>query len=181
MLGLRSSGGEISQEADVKDAHHGESGMSAKEGRHHYVMLAINLALSLAIMYFAMFTMIFSWGEFVQNINFFYMALVMWAPMAAVMLLTMKSMYRNTKLNVGLYVVFAAVFVLSLAGIRAQGFVGDRQFVRSMIPHHSGAILMCGQAPIKDAEIRELCFGPNGIIESQKREIAQMKAILKRL
>ena len=101
--------------------------------------------------------------------------------MAAVMLLTMKSMYRNTKLNVGLYVVFAAVFVLSLAGIRAQGFVGDRQFVRSMIPHHSGAILMCGQAPIKDAEIRELCFGPNGIIESQKREIAQMKAILKRL
>ena len=102
-------------------------------------------------------------------------------PMAAVMLLTMKSMYRNTKLNVGLYVVFAAVFVLSLAGIRAQGFVGDRQFVRSMIPHHSGAILMCGQAPIKDAEIRGLCFGPNGIVESQKREIAQMKAILKRL
>ncbi len=46
----------------MKDAHHGESGMRAKEGRHQYVMLAINLALSLAVMYFAMFTMIFSWS-----------------------------------------------------------------------------------------------------------------------
>lgn len=149
--------------------------------RHHYMMLALNLALSLAIMYIAMFAMISSWGEFFQNLNFAYMALVMWAPMAAVMLLTMKSMYQNTKLNLVLYLAFTAVFVLSFAGIRAQGLVGDRQFVRSMIPHHSGAVLMCSQASIRDAEIRELCFGPNGIVESQKREIKQMKGILKRL
>lgn len=161
--------------------HKGGGSMDRQMMQHHYVMLALNLVLSLVIMYIAMFAMISSWGEFVQNINFFYMALVMWAPMAAVMLLTMKSMYKNPKLNLLLYVAFAVVFVLSFAGIRAQGFVGDRQFVRSMIPHHSGAILMCGQAPINDAELRDLCFGPNGIVESQKREIAQMKAILKRL
>jgi Domain of unknown function (DUF305) len=165
----------------MKEAHHSESGMSAKEGRRHYVMLAINLALSLAIMYFAMFAMIFSWGEFIQNINFFYMALVMWAPMAIVMLLTMKSMYMNAKLNVALHVVFAAIFVLSLIGIRAQGLVGDRQFVQSMIPHHSGALLMCKEASLKDPELRDLCFGPDGIIASQTREINQMKAILERL
>jgi uncharacterized protein (DUF305 family) len=165
----------------VQAEHQGGRSMDRQMMQHHYKMLALNLALSLVIMYIAMFAMISSWGEFVQNINFFYMALVMWAPMAAVMLLTMKSMYKNSKLNVLLYVAFAIVFILSLAGIRAQGFVGDRQFVRSMIPHHSGAILMCGKAPIKDAEIRELCFGPNGIVESQKREIQQMKAILKRL
>ena len=165
----------------MKDAQHGESGMSAKEGRHHYVMLAINLALSLAVMYFAMFTMIFSWGEFVQNINFFYMALVMWAPMAIIMLLTMKSMYMNAKLNLALYVTFAAVFVLSLIGIRARGLVGDRQFVQSMIPHHSGALLMCKEASLKDPELRALCYGPDGIIESQRREIKQMRAILERL
>jgi uncharacterized protein (DUF305 family) len=58
--------------------------------------------------------------------------------------------------------------------------VGDRQFVRAMIPHHSGAILMCSRAPIQDAEIRDLCFKPNGIIESQTREIEQMKAFLAR-
>ena len=165
----------------MKDAHHGESGMSAKEGRHHYVMLAINLALSLAIMYIAMFAMIFSWGEFVQNINFFYMALVMWAPMAIIMLLTMKSMYVNTKLNVALHVAFVAIFLLSLIGIRAQGLVGDRQFVQSMIPHHSGALLMCQEASLKDSELRDLCYGPDGIIASQNREIKQMKAILERL
>lgn len=165
----------------MKNAHHDESSMSATEGRHHYMMLAINLALSLAIMYFAMFAMIFSWGEFIQNINFFYMALVMWAPMAIVMLLTMKSMYMNARLNVVLHLAFAAIFLLSLIGIRAQGLVGDRQFVQSMIPHHSGALLMCQEASLKDPELRALCFGPNGIIESQTREIGQMKAILERL
>ena len=99
--------------------------------QHHYMMLALNLALSLVIMYIAMFAMISSWGEFVQNINFFYMALVMWAPMAIIMLLTMKSMYMNDKLNVALHVAFAAILVLSLIGIRAQGLVGDRQFAQS--------------------------------------------------
>ena len=165
----------------MHEGHHGESVMSAKQKRHHYVMLAINLLLSLAIMYFAMFAMIFSWGEFVQNINFFYMALLMWAPMAIVMLLTMKSMYMNTKLNVVLHVAFVAVFLLSLIGIRAQGLVGDREFVQSMIPHHSGALLMCQKASLKDPELRDLCYGPDGIVASQKREIAQMKAILQRL
>ena len=149
--------------------------------RHHYVMLAVNLALSLVIMYLAMFAMIYSWGEFIQNINFAYMALVMWAPMAVVMLWTMRSMYKNTKLNAALYAGFGVVFVLSLVGIRAQGLVGDRQFLASMIPHHSGAVLMCRQASIRDPEIRELCFGPKGIVQSQLREIEQMKAIRHRL
>ena len=149
--------------------------------RHHYTMLAVNLMLSLVIMYLAMFAMIYSWGEFIQNINFAYMALVMWAPMAMVMLWTMRSMYKNSRLNTALYAVFGVVFVLSLLGIRAQGLVGDRQFLSSMIPHHSGAVLMCQQASIHDPEIRELCFGPNGIVQSQEREIRQMKAIRQRL
>ena len=146
-----------------------------------YMMLAANLLISLAIMYFAMFAMIWSLGEFVQNINFFYMALVMWAPMAIVMLLTMKSMFMNPKLNMVLYAAFAAVFLLSFWGIRDQLLVGDRAFVRSMIPHHAGALTMCNRATIRDAELRDLCFGPNGIVQSQTREIRQMKAILKRL
>jgi uncharacterized protein (DUF305 family) len=145
--------------------------------RHHYWMLALNLILSLAIMYVAMFAMIWSWGEFIQNINFFYMALVMWAPMAAIMLLTMKSMYPSARLNMSLFAAFALVFVLSLAGIRAQALVGDRQFLRSMIPHHSGAVLMCERAKIEDAEIKQLC---GNIIQSQTAEIEQMKAILAR-
>ena len=64
------------------------------------------------------------------------------------------------------------------AGIREQGAVSDRQFLRSMIPHHAGAILMCEKASIRDAEIRELC---RTIIASQADEIRQMKAKLEEL
>ena len=165
----------------MEQGHKAHGGMSEDMMRSAYGMLALNLLISLAIMYFAMFAMIWSLGEFVQNINFFYMALVMWAPMAVVMMLTMKSMFMNARLNMILYAVFAAVFLLSFWGIRDQLLVGDRAFVRSMIPHHAGALTMCNRASIRDAEIRELCFGPNGIVDSQTREIKQMKAILKRL
>ena len=151
--------------------------MSQQMMRHHYMMLALNLGISLVIMYVAMFAMIWTWGEFLQNINFFYMALVMWAPMAIVMLVTMRSMYRNAKLNGLLYLAFGLVFLLSLIAIRDQSLVGNRQFLRSMIPHHSGAILMCQEASISDPEIKQLC---QEIIASQKAEIDQMKAILAR-
>ena len=147
-------------------------------GSKPYAMLALNLGLSLLVMYVAMFAMIWSWGEFIQNVNFFYMALVMWAPMGAIMLATMGGMYGNRKLNAALYVALAAIFVLSLLGIRQQSLVGDDQFLRSMIPHHSGAILMCEEAKLTDPEIRQLC---GEIVEAQKQEIAQMKRILDRL
>ena len=154
-----------------------DGAMSQQMMRHHYMMMALNLGISLVIMYVAMFAMIWSWGEFLQNINFFYMALVMWAPMAIVMLVTMRSMYRNAKLNGLLYLAFGLVFLLSLIAIRDQSLVGNRQFLRSMIPHHSGAILMCQEASISDPEIKQLC---QEIIASQKAEIDQMKAILAR-
>ena len=143
----------------------------------HYRMLALNLAISLVIMYVVMFAMIYSLGEFIQNINFFYMALMMWAPMGSLMLMTMGSMYANKKLNLILHFAFALVFMLSFVGIREQGLVGDSQFLRSMIPHHSGAILMCEKASLRDPQIKRLC---DGIIEGQKAEIAQMKALLAR-
>ena len=165
----------------MEQEHQTGGHMKPEMERHHYKMLAVNLVLGLAIMYFAMFAMIWSFSEFVQNVNFLYMALVMWAPMSIVMLFTMKSMYKNVKLNTVLYAIFATVFVLSLVGIRDQSLVGDRQFLRSMIPHHSGALLMCSRSDLRDAELRELCFGREGIVTGQTREIAQMRAIQDRL
>ena len=159
---------------------HGNNAHAATGGdmeRKHYLMLGLNLLLSALIMYLGMFAMIWSGGEFIQNINFFYMALIMWAPMSIVMLWTMKSMYRNSRWNNALYALFVVVFLLSLWGIRDQLLVGDRQFLRSMIPHHSGAILMCERSNLADPEIRSLC---DGIVRGQAQEIAQMKAILAR-
>lgn len=161
----------------MTDGGHEHGAMNHDKPRMHYRLLGLNLAISLAIMYLVMFAMIYTWGEFIQNINFFYMALMMWAPMGSLMLLTMGMMYPNKKLNMALHAAFALVFILSTIGIREQGLVGDRQFLRSMIPHHSGAILMCEEASISDPEIKRLC---GGIIASQKAEIAQMKALLER-
>ena len=148
--------------------------------RHHYAMFALNMAASLVIMYLAMFAMIYRWSEFLQNLNFFYMALMMWAPMGALMLWLMGAMFKNRKLNTIIYASSLIVFVLAFVGIRAQTLVGDKEFLRSMIPHHSGALVMCQRASITDPEIKELCFGPNGIVESQEREIQQMTKILER-
>jgi uncharacterized protein (DUF305 family) len=44
-----------------------------------------------------------------------------------------------------------------------------------MIPHHSGAILMCRKADLKDPEIRRLC---GEIIKGQQSEIDWMRARL---
>jgi hypothetical protein len=161
----------------MNQGHGAERHADQAMGRRHYRMLAINLTISLVIMYVAMFAMIWSAGEFIQNLNFFYMALVMWAPMGAVMLLTMKPMYQDARTNMFLYAMFVLLFVLSFAGIRAQALVGDREFLRSMIPHHSGAVLMCERAKVRDPEIVSLC---GQIIQSQTQEIEQMKAILAR-
>ena len=69
-------------------------------------------------------------------------------------------------------------FVGSFALIRTQTTIGDAAFLRSMIPHHSGAILMCQEASLSNPEVTGLC---KSIIKSQREEIDQMKAILARL
>lgn len=143
-----------------------------------YGKLALNLAASTAIMYLAMFAMIDGPGDFYHNLNTFYMALMMVAPMAVLMLLTMGSMYPNRKLNLAIHAGFTGLFVLAFLGIRDQAAIGDEQFVRSMIPHHSGAILMCRQASIADPELRGLC---EQISAGQRGEIRQMERILARL
>ncbi|WP_291306486.1 MULTISPECIES: DUF305 domain-containing protein [unclassified Devosia] len=145
---------------------------------HPYLWLAANLVLSLAAMYVLMFTMIDSWGDFRNNINMLYMSLTMLCPMGVIMLLTMRGMYSNRRANIALYAGFVFVFIASLAGIRTQTPVGDMQFIASMIPHHSGAILMCREAQIHDSELKSLCAE---ISAGQRREIDQMNAIASRL
>lgn len=156
-------------------------GMSQDMARKHYRMLGINLIVSVIIMYLLMFSMIWSFGDFFNNINMLYMAVTMAAPMGMLMLAMMRMMYPDKRLNLILYAVFGLLFVGAFWGIRAQALVDDEQFVRAMIPHHSGAITMCNRASIKDPEIRDICFKPNGIVDSQTREIDQMEAILQRL
>ena len=143
-----------------------------------YLMFWINMILGLIVMYVVMFSMIDGVADFRNNLNMFYMAVTMWAPMGIFMLATMPGMFPNRRMNVALYVIFAFLTVLSFWGTRTQTFIDDRQFVDSMIPHHSGAILMCREADIEDPELLTLC---GEIIEAQRREIEQMEAIGARL
>jgi len=161
----------------MQQGHQGHGAMDRQMARRNYKMLALSGVGMLVLMYLIMFTMIYSWGEFVQNINFFYMAIMMATPMVVMMPLMMGSMYPDRKANMAIYAGGAVLFVLAFIGIRGQLLVGNEQFLRSMIPHHSGAILMCEQANISDPQIKSLC---SEIIESQKREIDEMKQIMKR-
>jgi uncharacterized protein (DUF305 family) len=108
----------------------------------------------------------------------FYMTLMMVAPMVVAMILAMRHMFPSKVANSALIVGSIAVFLGSFALIRTQTTIDDRAFTRSMIPHHSGAILMCQEASLADPELKTLC---GEIVEGQRREIDQMKAILSRL
>lgn len=142
-----------------------------------YKRFAVTLAINAVLMFLITYAMIAEIDHFYVNINRVYMALMMVAPMAVLMLIVMRSMYQNQRLNYLLIGAFTGLFLLSFALARTQTPVGNNQFLRSMIPHHSSAILMCQQANITDPEIVSLC---QQIVKSQEEEIAQMKAILDR-
>jgi uncharacterized protein (DUF305 family) len=129
-------------------------------------------------MFILMYAMVDRFAHVYPNINQAYMAALMAARMVLIELGVMRGMYGNTRLDVILAAAAVLVLGLSFLAIRQQTAVGDVQFVKSMIPHHSGAILMCREEPISDAELKTLC---GEIIDSQQREIDQMTAILARL
>lgn len=144
----------------------------------HYTYLAIMTALMFIAMYILMYAMVDRFENVFSNINQFYMAGLMTAPMVLIELAIMRAMYENRMANIVIIVVSVIAFAGFWVGIRQQIAVTDEQFLKSMIPHHAGALLMCGKAPIQDSEIQSLC---REIIRGQQSEIEQMKAILSRL
>ncbi|WP_375398920.1 DUF305 domain-containing protein [uncultured Sphingomonas sp.] len=146
--------------------------------KNGYASLAVQSAFSGVIMYLAMFVMIDGLGSFYNNLNMLYMTLIMLAPMTIGMTLGMMSMFPNKRANAAILVVSAVALLGSFALIRTQTTIGDTAFLRSMIPHHSGAILMCREAKLRDPEVKRLC---GEIIKSQRQEIDEMKGILQRL
>jgi len=146
--------------------------------RMHYRNLALMAVLSFAAMYVLMYAMVDRLPNVFANLNQAYMAALMAAPMVLIELLVMRAMYRDAKANTVIVAVSVIILVGSFLLIRAQTGIGDKQFLRSMIPHHAGAILMCEEAAVQDPEIKALC---EGIKVSQQAEIDQMKAKLRAL
>jgi hypothetical protein len=106
------------------------------------------------------------------------MAGLMTTPMVILELIVMSIMYPNKKLNTILIVLGGILGIVFWLLIRNQIGIEDKQFVRSMIPHHGGAVLMCENANLQDEELKTFC---QNIIAGQNGEIEQMKKIMERL
>jgi hypothetical protein len=152
-----------------------QSGHGETNGAKPYRTLALMALLSFAAMYILMYAMVDRIENALPNLNQAYMAALMAAPMVAIELILMRHMYMNGRANLIAYGLCLVIGVGSFFAIRTQTAIGDAEFLRSMVPHHAGAILMCEQAQVSDPEIRELC---QGIIAGQQEEITQMREML---
>ncbi|HCA59155.1 MAG TPA: DUF305 domain-containing protein [Blastocatellia bacterium] len=153
----------------MKDMKHSES---VKNMKSMYVNLAIMAVLSFISMFVFMYMMVDSFANVYPNINQIYMAGLMTAPMIVIEIFVMWSMYNNKKANLVIGGVSVLLLILFTAFIRYQTLVGDKQFLKSMIPHHAGAILMCDNPNLRDQEIKDLC---KSITTDQQKEIDWMK------
>ena len=141
----------------------------------NYRNLFFMTILSFISMYILMYMMVDSFANVYSNLNQFYMAGIMTAPMVIIELLLMGSMYHNKKLNTFIILLSFSLGMLLIFFLRKQTAISDKEFLKSMIPHHGAAILMCEQASIQDPEIEKLC---KNIVSGQQSEIDFMKAKL---
>lgn len=151
---------------------------AADMGNKMYLKFALMILLSFIAMYILMYAMVDSFSNVFPNVNQFYMAGLMTMPMVILELVIMGGMYMKKKMNIVIMIIGCVLGIGFYMGIRQQAGVGDRQFLRSMIPHHGAAILMVEKANISDPEIKKLA---QDIITAQQSEIAQMKAKIEEL
>jgi len=130
---------------------------------------------SFIFMYLLMYSMVDSTANIYFNLNQFYMAGIMTIPMVLIELFLMRSMYTNRKLNKIIAFISLAAFILLVILLRTQTAIGNKEFLKSMIPHHAGALLMCQKAQLSDPELKQLC---TTILTSQQSEINFMKSKL---
>jgi uncharacterized protein (DUF305 family) len=157
--------------------NHSQHSTAGKQGKH-YRNLLVMAVLSFVAMYALMYAMVDRFANVHNNLNQAYMAGLMTAPMVIFELLLMRSMYGNARTNALILGGSAILFVGCFAAIRSQAGIADKQFLRSMIPHHASALLMCEQATLQDPELKQLC---EQIRRGQQSEIDLMKAKLKAL
>lgn len=133
---------------------------------------------STIVMYFLMYLNVFEFSHVTLSETRIYMALLMGAVMAIIMMLFMWHMYDNKKLNGIILAGAALLFGISLYLVRSQTTVDQVSWMKAMIPHHSIAILTSERANIEDERVRELA---DEIIQAQEEEIAEMERLIEEL
>jgi len=140
-----------------------------------YGRFAAMIVTSTVVMYGLMYLNTFSLDHVWFSQTRLWMALVMGATMAVIMLGYMLNMYRSYLTNAIIFAVSVVVFAGALALVRTQATVGDVAYMKAMIPHHSIAILTSERAQIRDLRVRELA---DAIIQAQVREITEMRQLI---
>lgn len=140
-----------------------------------YWKFLLMIGVSTVIMFGMMYLNVYSIDHLFFSRTRVFMALMMGAVMAIIMLIFMWKMYENKTLNKIILGVSVLVFAGSLFMVRSQTTVSDVAWMKAMIPHHSIAILTSKRANLKDPEVKKLA---NDIIEAQEKEIEQMKKLI---
>ncbi len=143
-----------------------------------YWRLAAMIATSTVVMYVLMYLNTYAYEHVFWSETRAWMALVMGATMSVIMLGFMLNMYKRKKLNYAIFGGSIAVFAIALWLVRSQATVGDVEYMKAMIPHHSIAILTSGRAQISDPRVRKLA---DEIIKAQEKEISEMKYLVRDL
>ncbi len=139
--------------------------------RTFILMIVVSASLMFALMYLNTYQLSHVWFSQTR----FFMTLIMAGSMTLVMFFFMRDMYKHTRANIALVVAGVALMLSGLLLVRSQSTVGDVAWMKAMIPHHSIAILTSGRANISDPRVRKLA---DEIIEAQRREIAEMEALI---
>ncbi|SEG04745.1 protein of unknown function [Halpernia humi] len=144
-----------------------------------YTTFMLMLAASFVAMYITMYLNTYELDHVYFSLTRFYMSCLGISAMAIIMFLFMRKMYKNKQKNLGIIVGSVGLFFAALGLVRTQSpIIGDVLWMKAMIPHHSIAILTSERADIKDPEVKKLA---ESIISAQRKEIGEMKAMIKRL
>ncbi len=141
----------------------------------NYWRFGAMIVTAMAAMFVLMYVNTFELGHVKWSETRFYMTFVMGAAMAGIMLSFMLGMYKDRRINVGIFVASVVVLAGSIWLVRSQTTVQDESYMSAMIPHHSIAILTSERSEIEDVRVCELAVG---IIEAQRREIAEMEWLI---
>ena len=140
-----------------------------------YLKFGLMIATSTVVMFILMYLNTYAWEHVFFSEPRTYMAILMGATMAIVMLAYMVGMYNNKLLNIAIFVGSLIVFAFSLWLVRSQVTVSGASYMRAMIPHHSIAVMTSERAQIRDPRVRKLA---DEIIAAQRKEIAEMRYLI---
>jgi len=155
-----------------------QGNMNHQQGMNPYVKFTLMILTSTIVMFIMMYFNTYQLDHVYFSETRAYMALYMGAVMAIIMLAFMSNMYKKTKINLLVYGISVVMFAVGIWGVRSQATVDQVDWMQAMIPHHSIAILTSSRADIEDPRVQQLA---DGIIEAQKREIAEMQALIEEL